>query len=297
MSLGSVIIVGPGRMGRTLAGALLDCDAFDSVTLAGRHADIPDGSGWDRRFRYVFGLERPGPGTLAVLLAVPKSEIPEVAHALAALGPAPDGCAAFHLSGALPTDVLEPLHHAGYRVGALHPMYAVTDPETDRHRIGEAWFSITGGPDAVAVARALVSAIGAELIAVPAARRATYHAATVLTSTMMLPLLARSVELMQRAGVDGDDALRALLPLVRSTVEAIERGGVPEAIRGPVTRGDVETVALHLRALEEEEARVYATLGAEALQFARHGLDPTTAEALDELFTRTLRLETTETSY
>jgi len=297
MSMGPIMIVGPGRVGLMLGGAFLDSGSFREVTVSGRHPEPPDVPGWDDRLRYVFGLERPRPGTLAVLLAVPESDIPEVAHALAALGPAPEGCVVFHVSGALPTDVLEPLHYAGYVVGAFHPLIAVTDPLVGRRGLGDAWFTVTGSPEAVSVARTLASEIGSRLISVPAARRSTYHAAAVLASTMMLPLLARAVELMQRAGVDGDEALAALIPLVRSTLDSIEGGGVPDAIRGPIARGDVETVALHLRALDEGEARLYATLGAETLELARGSLDPEVCDALEDLFGRYLHLETTGTGY
>jgi predicted short-subunit dehydrogenase-like oxidoreductase (DUF2520 family) len=297
MSVGSVTIIGPGRMGLTLAGAFHDAGTFREVVVAGRHPAQPDVPGWDERSRYVFGVERPTAGSLAVLLAVPDAEVPEVAHALAGLGRAPEGCAVFHLSGTLPTDVLEPLYHAGYVVGALHPLLAVADPGIGRHSVGDAWFSVTGAPDAVSVARVLVNSIGSRLITVPAARRSTYHAAAVLASTMMLPLLARAVELMQRAGVNGDDGLAALIPLVRSTLDSIEAGEVPEALRGPIACGDVDTVALHLRALDDDEARLYATIGAEALALSRGSLDPGVSQALDDLFSRYLHLETTETGY
>ena len=295
--MGPVMIVGPGRMGLTLGGAFVESGAFREVVVSGRHPHPPDVRAWDDRLRYVFGLERPMPGTVAVLLAVPESDVPDVAYALAALGPAPEGCIVFHVTGALPTDVLEPLHHSGYVVGAFHPLIAVTNPLTARRDLGNAWFSVTGSPEAVSVARVLTTAIGSRLISVPAARRPSYHAAAVLTSTMMLPLLARAVELMQRAGVDGDEALAALIPLVRSTLDSIEEGGVPDAIRGPIARGDVETVALHLRALDEGEAHLYATLGAETLNLARASLDPEISEALDDLFRRYLHLETTGTVY
>lgn len=297
MSLGPVVIIGPGRMGRTLAGAFIESGAFREVVVAGRQATAPYEPAWDGHARYVFGLERPLPGTLAVLLAVPEAHVPEVAHSLAALGPAPDGCSVFHLSGALPTDVLEPLYHAGYAVGALHPLLAVTDPTVGELCIGDAWFSVTGAPDVVSVARMLTNSIGCRLIAVPAARRSTYHAAAVLASTMMLPLLARAVELMQRAGVDGDQGLAALIPLVRSTLDSIEAGGVPDASRGPIARGDVDTVALHLRALDHDQAHLYATLGAETLELSKGGLDREIYEALNDLFSRVLKLETTGTGY
>lgn len=297
MSVNRVMVIGPGRLGRTLAGALLDSDDDLEVVVAGRHPEPPEAPLFDGRVRYVFGVEQPAARTSAVLLTVPEYAVPEVAQALAAQGRAPEGCAAFHCSGSLPTDALEPLHHAGYAVGALHPLLAVTDPVLDRQALADAWFSVTGGPEALVVARAICRTVGARMFTVPAARRPTVHAAAVLASTMMLPLLARSTEMMQRAGIDGDEALAALLPLVRSTVDAIQRGGVPDSIRGPIARGDVEAVSLHLRTLDEDEARLYATLGAEIVKLSEGVLDPEVRAAFDELFARTLHLEPTTTGY
>ncbi len=296
MSLGPIMIVGPGRMGTTLAAALHDSGAFREVVLAGRYPEPPDLPAWTDRFRYVFGLEHPPAGTLAVLLAIPEREVPDVAQALAALGPAPQGCAVYHLSGVLPTDALEPLHHAGYVVGALHPLFFVPHSGGSPERIRDAWFSVTGGPDAVSVARVLVDSVEGRLIRVPAGRRATLHAAVALTTSMMLPLLARGLELMERAGVDGDEGLSSLISLTRSTLDAIEVDGVSDALRGPIAQGDVETVGLHLRALDRGAARLYAAIGAEALGLAEGGLEAGVSSQLEELLSRYLYPETTGTN-
>ncbi|MCJ7626996.1 MAG: DUF2520 domain-containing protein, partial [Longimicrobiales bacterium] len=59
------------------------------------------------------------------------------------------------------------------------------------------------------------------------------------------------------------------------------------ALTGPVSRGDVETVRLHLRALEPRERTLYASLGLEILKLAGEGgLDETSMEELKEIFER-----------
>jgi hypothetical protein len=54
-----------------------------------------------------------------------------------------------------------------------------------------------------------------------------------------------------------------------------------------VSRGDVETVRLHLRVLEPRERTLYASLGLEILKLAGEGgLDETSMEELKEIFER-----------
>lgn len=296
--MASIAIVGPGRMGLTLAAALAESRDFRSITVYGRHPEPPvhptiaDGS-----VRYVFGIEPLERDVIAVLLAVPDSVIPEMAFALAGHGLAPDACCAFHLSGSLPTDILEPLHHQGYAVGSFHPLVTIADALVDKERLDGAYVSVTGAPETVAVARRLTLATGSRLLTVPAARRALYHAGVAMASTFVLPLLARSAHLMERAGVPGDDALLALLPLIRGTLDSVERGGVPDAVHGPIARGDVETVALHLRALDVEDQRLYSLLGLEVLRLAEPAMGPEAHGAMADLFSRYVELETTGTGY
>lgn len=292
MSLGSVAIVGPGRMGLTIASALAEAREVRSLTLYGRHPNAPPHPLFESGMaEYVFGADSLERDTSVLILAVPESELPEVSVAFAAQGRAPDGCAAFHLSGAVPTDVLEPLYHQGYDVGAFHPMIAVAHPTGGSARLERSWAAVTGGPEAVRTARRLADALGMSTLPVPAGRRALYHAAVVMASSYLLPLLDLSVRLMERAGIDGDDALAALVPLARSTLTGIEEGGIRDSIRGPIPRGDAETTALHLRALDDEDKLLYALIGSEVLRLASSDLDRESHEAISEVLNRYGRLD------
>lgn len=280
-----VLIVGPGRAGLSLGYALVRAGAVQSLTVCGRRAEPPAHPLFTEGLaEYAFGLVPPGPLTAAVFLAVPDGVVPELAHALAGQGTAPEGCAAFHMSGALSTEVLAPLHARGYEVGSFHPLQALAHPVTGAERLPGSYVAVTGGPGAVAVARRLAAALGSPILTVPEARRPLYHAAAVMASNFLPPLMDTACRLLERAGIPYEQALAALLPLVRGTLENIAEGGVEGSATGPVPRGDVESVELHLRALDPEGRRLYATLGLELLRLAEPSLPEDTRRSLVERF-------------
>ena len=281
----SVAIVGPGRMGLALGSALLQTDAIGRLTVFGRRPEPPSHPLFTQgQAKYVFGVEPLAADTSALFLAVPDPLVPEMAHTVAAQGRAPEGCAAFHISGVLSTDVLAPLHAQGYAVGSFHPLQAVAHPVSAADRIPGSYIAVMGAPEAMSVARLLTSAMGSPLIAVPASRRPLFHAATVMASNFLPPLLDLAARLMERAGVTSEEALPALLPLVRGTLSSIEERGLEASVRGPLATGDVETVALHLRAMEPEDRRLYALFGKELLRLVRPNLDAERGAELHELF-------------
>jgi predicted short-subunit dehydrogenase-like oxidoreductase (DUF2520 family) len=279
-----LFFVGPGRAGLSLGQALVQADAVAELVYCGRRPEPPIHPLFsDGVARYSFGLEPPGVETTAVFLSVPDDALPEMAHALAGQGTAPPGCPAFHLSGALNADVLAPLHARGYAVGTFHVLQSLADPVTAAARIPGSFVSISGEPGAVAAARRLVQHLGSRTLAVPVARRPLYHAAAVLASGEMVSLLALAARLLVRAGVPEEDALPALLPLARGNLDNLERLGLEQALTGPVPRGDVETVRLHLRTLEPRAREVYRLLTLELVDQMELGLEPEVREALQEL--------------
>ncbi len=281
-------IFGPGRAGLSLGYALWQADAAERLTFCGRRPDPPPHPLFiEGNARYVFGLERPEEGTTAVFLAVPDEILPEMAMALASLGESPSGCSVFHLSGALGSDPLAPLLERGYSVGTLHPLQSLADPVLGAEQLRGIYFSVSGEPAALSVARRIVNPLGGSLLTVPVARRPLYHAAAVFASNYMAGLIAAAGRLMAQAGVPEDEALQAILPLARGSLENLGRLGPVRALTGPVSRGDLETVRLHLRTLEPREKALYASLGLEILNLAKDGgLDEDTVEELRETLER-----------
>jgi predicted short-subunit dehydrogenase-like oxidoreductase (DUF2520 family) len=285
----NVVIVGPGRMGLALGAALVQARAVERLIFYGRGLEPPPHPIFEPgpfAAEYRIGPHPVPPGITIVLLAVPDSALPEVAYDLSHTGPPPLGCAVFHLSGALSTEVLAPLHAVGYAVGSLHPLQAVADPWLSGDRFMGTAFAIAGEPAAIAAARRLVNLLNGRPLLIAPARRPIYHAAAVVASNYFVALVAFAVRLMEEAGVSESEAVPALLPLIRGTLDNLEQLGVPAALTGPIPRGDVDTVRLHLARLSEEDRVLYCALGSELLRLSRRaGLDERRADDLDALLT------------
>jgi predicted short-subunit dehydrogenase-like oxidoreductase (DUF2520 family) len=279
-----LIIVGPGRIGLSLGAALVKADAVASLEFWGRTSDPPAHPLFlDGVATYRHGVEQPPPGTTAVLLTVPDRVLAEMAEVLAARGTPPEGTPVLHCSGALGADPLGALHARGYQVGTLHPLQTVAHPLTGSERLFGASFAVSGEPGALAAARRIVGELGGRAITVPTARRPLYHAAAVLASNYLVVLLKSAARLFEDAGASPEEAEAALTALARGTLENATALGLDRALTGPVSRGDLDVVDLHLRTLEPEDRDLYAALGRRALDMARPRLDPDVAGSLDEL--------------
>ncbi len=277
-------IVGPGRMGLALGGALSQAGALDGLTYLGRSAEPPPHPIFDGVAGYAMGYGPVSEETTVLVLAVPDDTLHEVANEVARVGPARGGCVVLHLSGALSTDVLTPLHVAGYTVGSLHPLQTVADPWSGADRLRGCAYAIAGEPGALTAARRLVSALGGRPLVIPPALRPLYHAAAVFASNYVLAAAAAVARTLAEAGISEEDAVAAALPLMRGTMDNVEQLGLGAALTGPVVRGDVDTVRLHLSRLSPEERRLYSALGLETVRLARAvGLDPAQADALETL--------------
>jgi predicted short-subunit dehydrogenase-like oxidoreductase (DUF2520 family) len=296
--IGTVVIIGAGRVGLALGSALRRQDAVDRLVYFGRALEPPPHPLFDSQpipgsvevvyagAEYRTLPQQPPAGTEMVILAVPDAALPEVTYDLVMSGPAPAGCTALHVSGALSTDVLAPLHGAGYNVGSMHPLMAAADPRHAGDQLLGAAFALGGEPSAVAAARRIVSVLGGRPLLIAPASRPLYHAAAVIASNYLVALAAASARMLGEAGIADEDALPALLPLMRGTLDNVERLGVHAALTGPISRGDADTVRLHLARLSPADRVLYCGLGLELLRLAREtGLDDERAGEIESLLT------------
>lgn len=285
----SVVIVGPGRVGLSLGAALVRNRAVERLTFQGRAPEPPPHPVFDSSdppVGYRSALQPLPEGTTVLVLAVPDRALPEVAHGLARVGPAPRGCAALHVSGALSADVLAPLHAAGYSVGSLHPLQTLADPWDGVRRLVGAWFAVAGEPAALSTARRLVRALEGRDFVVAARDRPLYHAAAVFASNYLVALAETGIQLFEQAGVPADAAPEAVYSLMRGAIANLEQLGVTSGLTGPVARGDVDTVRMHLARLSADERELYCALGRRTLAIARAaGLGGERADELDRLLT------------
>jgi predicted short-subunit dehydrogenase-like oxidoreductase (DUF2520 family) len=281
-----ILIIGAGRMGLALGMALHRADATERLVYYGRSYEPPPHPIFDPPFGAEYRLlpvNAPPPNSI-LLLAVPDDALAEVAWDVARIAPASPGCVALHLSGALSSDPLDPLHTAGWATGSMHPLQSVAEPMSGAELLAGAAFALSGEPAAIRAARRLVNALHGLALVIPVALRPLYHAAAVMASNYLVTLADTARGMMEEAGVSPDDSLPALLPLMRGTLHNLDRMGLPAALTGPIARGDAETVRLHVSRLSRRARALYCALGLETLRLARDaGLDERRAEAIESL--------------
>lgn len=266
-----ITIVGGGRMGRGLAGAL--SGAGERVTL------------WSRR-EATGAVDEAVGGASTVVLAVPDDAIGVVASGLAAAEAVTAEQVVLHLSGLHGRDALRPLAATGAALGSMHPLQTVSDPETAPERWRGAYAAVEGDERAVREGERLAALLGLTPFRLDAGQKAAYHAAAVIVGNYSVALAGAAARLASGAGVPAELAARMYLPLLAGALENLGRQSIASALTGPVRRGDLNTIRTHLDALPGDDRRLYAVLGLEAVRLAREaGLDRTRADEVE----RTLR--------
>jgi predicted short-subunit dehydrogenase-like oxidoreductase (DUF2520 family) len=222
-ALTRVAVVGRGRLGTTMAAALRDA-GYDSGEPAGR-GEAPEAD--------------------AIVLCVPDAEIASAAEAVAGGAPLVG-----HTSGATPLTALEPARRAGAELFGLHPLQ--TFAAEGGARLSGCGCAVAGStPAALAAAERIAADLGMAPFRVEDAQRAAYHAAASISSNFLVTLQAEAEALAKSAGIDGFDARRMLGPLVRTSVENWIELGPRQALTGPISRGDHETVRAQRAAIAE----------------------------------------------
>jgi predicted short-subunit dehydrogenase-like oxidoreductase (DUF2520 family) len=225
-----LLVVGDGPVARALVAAL---QAADVAPLR-----------WSRK-----DPETP-PAADVIVLAVRDEAIGEVAaQIMARVGDEATPPILLHCAGALPAEeAFAPLKRRPLGVGVVHPLRALAGAESDA-QLGGTVFAVEGdGPGREAALR-LVERVGGTPLVLEAEQLARYHAAAALVSNHAVGLVDAGVELLTSVGLDRAQATTALAALLSSTAANLVRVGLPDALTGPIARGDVAVVARHILAL------------------------------------------------
>lgn len=196
-------------------------------------------------------------GAALTLICVPDQEIAAVARNLRM----PSGGVAAHTCASFDADVLRPLRPAG----SLHPLRSFADPETASAGFAGTACAIDGDAAAAKVLRRLARAIGGAPLRVKRGGKALYHAGAVFASNYVVAVMDAALRLFEEAGIARSAALGPLAILAEGTLANIRAVGIPEALTGPIERGDAATVSRHVSAMTRERmagvCAAYLSLG------------------------------------
>lgn len=229
-----------------------------------------------------------------LLLAVPDQELDALVRGLARTDAVSPGTLVMHTSGANGVKILEPLAGHGVVTMAVHPAMTFSGKPEDTDRLSSACFGITAADEVGhAIAQALVLEIGGEPVGVPEHARTLYHAALAHGSNHLVTLVVDALEALRGALAQqellgqqaveerpGGVAERVMAPLLSAALDNVLRSG-PNALTGPVARGDAATVERHLEALTEFDPRIAEGYRALSLRTAeRSGADASVSAVL-----------------
>ncbi len=227
-----VFVLGAGKVGRALAKALVK--AGDRVELRPARKGVPT-----KRI-----------DADVIVLAVRDKQLGPVAGDLAASGVVPRKAVVVHNAGALPADALAPLEPVCAGIAQMHPMISFAS-RTFFPTLTKGHVHVKGSPVAERRARTLAKRIGMTPRTFSKLDTVGYHAAAGLVANGAAALAAVGADLLVVAGVPREVAPKMLGPLLRSVAENVEALGFPEALTGPIRRGDPASIEKQLAILRE----------------------------------------------
>jgi predicted short-subunit dehydrogenase-like oxidoreductase (DUF2520 family) len=271
-------IVGAGHVGRVLGKLFAGAGAFavqDVLTRSEASAlDAVEFIGSGRAARSHAELR----AAEAWMLAVGDDQIAPVCDALARRGLL-DGALVFHCSGAKASTELDAARRRGATVASVHPVRSFADPAAVAAGFVGTFCGVEGDPAALAQLLPALEAIGARPVAIDAAAKTVYHAASVFASNYLVTVMDAALRAYQAAGIAEPVARELARPLATEALANVFRIGPEAALSGPVARGDMTTVARQQAAVEAWDAptgRLYAALVEATVSLAdrKHGRVP-----------------------
>lgn len=173
-----------------------------------------------------------------------------------------------HCSGSLPSEILRVKESLSVHCLSLHPLQAFASVEEALTILAGTHFGIEG--DNEELGEKIVKDLGGIPHHILAEKKTLYHVGAVVASNYLVVLTSLAVELFAEAGIQGEEALASLLPLMRGTLYNLEQVGLPQALTGPIARGDVQVVQGHLEHLPPKLVDIYQSLGLKALELGEN---------------------------
>ncbi len=241
-------IIGAGNVGVTLAKKLDFETGFELIinSKSGRYNAIENGLSSEN----LVDWETAELEGKIIVICVKDSDIDEVVNQLCnQYSEKLNGKLVFHTSGTLPKECLEKLVPFGAKIAAAHPFQTFYFNDA-KYLKGVSWGVDSDENEFKAITQ-FIELIGGKAIKLSAEsvkKKALYHISAVAASNFMALSIDLAKEIAEEAGLDAKDFLPQILETtLKNNIK--QMGSDTPAITGPVVRGDVETIAMHIEAL------------------------------------------------
>ena len=221
-----------------------------------------------------------------IFITTPDDQIPKTSEQLAKLPVSWLDKCVIHCSGNLSSEVLGSLKEAGAKTVSMHPIQTFKKGD-DRNRLKDIYISLEGDEELKQKLIPVIQNMGAHPFVLTAAGKQSLHIAAVFASNYLVALMGSVEQILKLNNIE--NGLQVLKPLIEQTADNIFEKGVEEALTGPISRGDTETVKAHLNHLSNtpELQALYKLLGLAAVDIAKTSGKATAGEIIkmESLFT------------
>jgi predicted short-subunit dehydrogenase-like oxidoreductase (DUF2520 family) len=269
MTKPTLAFIGAGTLGTALSRA---CAAAGYHVLSIHSHSHEDAARLASTLSGAKAVSNPTDTTTAdiVFLTVPDDVIAAACESISW----PASSSVVHCSGALSLDVLNSAAQTGAATGSLHPLQTFAPGANHAARFSDITYALeASGNELHDTLEELVETLGGRPQWIASSDKPLYHASAVMASNYLVTLLGDASRLWESFGFPRDSGLHSLLPLVRGTIDNLQAVGFPDALTGPIARGDIDTVRIHLEALKASQPDIIASYTAMGRRTVALGLE------------------------
>ncbi len=139
----------------------------------------------------------------------------------------------------------------GENVGMFHPLMSFRGGESPAI-FSQCPVGVSGSTELLPKLVEIAKSIEAEPITIDEAHKEKYHLAAMFSSVFPYLMLMATLELGRETGLSNEQSRKAFEPLYRQALDHFKNNRGGQAITGPVSRGDGETVRRHMDILQSK---------------------------------------------
>lgn len=282
-----VTVIGTGAVGGALVDFFRKSDQYQLLSIwNSSHGILFDESGTEMKMQYSLPNADDQIGDI-LFLAVPDDAIGRVAARLASSELNWTKKSVVHCSGNLSSDALKALSDVGCKTASMHLIQ--TFKRGDKaDRFEGIFISLEGNSKVIKILDDLVKILEAKSVVLTKYQKSILHIAAVFSSNYLVALMYQTEKILNHAELK--EGISLLEPLIIQTFQNILEKGTVDALTGPISRGDVNSVQKHLDLIEGDltSKNLYKMMGRIAIEITsqRKEVPPEKLQQLHDLLNK-----------
>ncbi|WP_131795593.1 Rossmann-like and DUF2520 domain-containing protein [Fluoribacter gormanii] len=249
-------LIGAGRLGKNIALALFKAHLISSITICNRSLESAQKAHLELGFGQTIDNLADLPAAEITWICCNDDAIEQVVETLAYRTTLKPGSFVIHSSGVLSSALLAPLRKQGCFVASFHPLKAFKTNYLEHTAFKQVDCVLEGDQEVCAWLKRSFEQLGAQTISINPEAKAAYHAAACMASNYLITLAACSEELLMNAGINRQQSRQMMVNLMQGNLNnLLQTEHIAESLTGPLARGDIQTIALHLDSIDNPQIK------------------------------------------